>query len=262
MLQELLKRPIAFHPVLSRAFGGINEAILWQQLHYWKDKGKRKDGFIYKTKEKIEEETTLSSYQQDRARKKLQELGVLETKLIKANGAPTLHYKVHIGMVENLIMDYKETKESDYKETKESITESTQRVQHNSFSKEKEPSQLVDLNYDTNVDPETGEPLKDSFGRTRGGAKPTVKKDAHWLIGEFERACKKHLDFEPDSKKGWYYVAVETVKRKWITKKLMQEHIEDWFLDNSRTDEDVISFTACFSNTQMNRLKLSTVPKR
>ena len=135
-----------------------------------------------------------------------------------------------------------------------------QRVKENTFSDEKDFSQVEDIEYDTNVDPETGEPLKDSFGRKKG-TRPVVKKKAYWLMGEFDKACKKHLDFTPDKKKGWYYVAVDVVKKPWITKKLMQQHIHDWFMDQSKTDEEVISFTACFSTNQMNKLKLSTVRK-
>lgn len=88
-----MKRIIAFYPELSIELGGIPEAIYYQQLYYWRDKGNRPDGFIYKTKEEIEEETTLSREQQDRIKKKLIDLGWLEVKRIKANGAPTLHYK-------------------------------------------------------------------------------------------------------------------------------------------------------------------------
>jgi len=102
-LATLLIRPIAFHPSLAKLFGGINEAIYWQQLHYWGDKGGREDGFIYKTKEDIERETTLTRYQQDPVRKKLEKLGVLEVKNIKAGSAPTLHYRVNVAQVMALL---------------------------------------------------------------------------------------------------------------------------------------------------------------
>lgn len=127
-MKDLLKRPVAFHPTLARLFRGINEAIYWQQLYYWSDKGGRPDGFIYKTKEEIEEETTLTRDQQDRVRKKLEEAGYIETKLIKANGHPTVHYKVNFPLVENQLMEKRETHYSEKRETHECITESTQRV--------------------------------------------------------------------------------------------------------------------------------------
>jgi hypothetical protein len=127
-MKDLLKRPVAFHPILARLFGGINEAIYWQQLHYWSDKGGRPDGFIYKTKEEIEEETTLTRDQQDRVRKKLEEAGYIETKLIKANGHPTVHYKVNFPLVENQLMEKRVSHYSEKRVSRECITESTQRV--------------------------------------------------------------------------------------------------------------------------------------
>lgn len=101
-----LERVIAFSPVLSRLFGGVNEAIYFQQLYYWSDKGARDDGWIYKKKVEIEEETTLTRDQQDPIRKKLEKLGYLETRLIKANGAPTLHYKINAQKVNEDLMAY------------------------------------------------------------------------------------------------------------------------------------------------------------
>lgn len=86
--------PIAFYPQLARELGGdIEAAIFYQQVYYWSNKGSREDGFIYKTKEEIEQETTLTRRQQDRIRRKLVQKGWLETKIMKANGTPTLHYK-------------------------------------------------------------------------------------------------------------------------------------------------------------------------
>lgn len=88
-----MKKPIAFYPDLAIALGGISEAIYYQQLYFWGDKGKRSDGFIYKSKKEIQDETTLTRDQQDRIREKLVKGGWLEVKNLKANNAPTLHYK-------------------------------------------------------------------------------------------------------------------------------------------------------------------------
>ncbi len=73
----LSDRPIAFHPTLARLFGGINEALLFQQLAYWSNKGSDPD-WIYKTQKDLEEETTLTRTQQETARAKLRKLGVIE----------------------------------------------------------------------------------------------------------------------------------------------------------------------------------------
>lgn len=78
ILRSLLSdRPIAFHPMLARIFGGINEALLFQQLAYWSDKGSDPE-WIYKTQKDIQDEITLTRTQQENARRKLRSLGVIE----------------------------------------------------------------------------------------------------------------------------------------------------------------------------------------
>ena len=77
ILRSLLSdRPIAFHPHMARVLGGINEALLFQQLAYWSDKGADPE-WIYKTQKDTEFETTLSRTQQENARKTLRGLGVI-----------------------------------------------------------------------------------------------------------------------------------------------------------------------------------------
>lgn len=86
-------KPIAFYPKLAQELGSIEAAIYYQQLHYWSDKGYLEDGWIYKTKKEIEDETTIPARTQDRIRAKLEEMGWLEVKIAKAGGVPTTHYK-------------------------------------------------------------------------------------------------------------------------------------------------------------------------
>jgi hypothetical protein len=92
-LRALLSdRPIAFHPALARLLGGINEALLFQQLAYWSDKGDDPE-WIYKSQVELETETTLSEYQQLQARKKLKAVGVIED---ERRGVPArLYYRVN-----------------------------------------------------------------------------------------------------------------------------------------------------------------------
>lgn len=103
-----MDRPIAFYPKLARALGGIEEAIFVQQLYYWSDKSKSKDGWVYKNRIEWERETTLTPKQQKRIVRHLKDLGMLETTLKKAKGAPTLHYKLANGLVQKVLIEQDE----------------------------------------------------------------------------------------------------------------------------------------------------------
>lgn len=102
-------------------------AALLNQMIFWSDKTKRRDGFFYKTYKEWEEETFLSEYQVRRASKKLKELGFLETKLKKANGSPTLHYKLDMDALSESIVEKLKNRNQrnlsiDSEVTKESLT--------------------------------------------------------------------------------------------------------------------------------------------
>ena len=91
VLSLLTERPIAYHKPLIRKFG-LAPGVFLGQLLYWHGKGS-KDGWIYKTQEEMKEETCLSRRNQETARKKLVEAGVLEEEL---RGVPArLYYRVN-----------------------------------------------------------------------------------------------------------------------------------------------------------------------
>ncbi|PTH68883.1 replication protein [Staphylococcus agnetis] len=113
-------------------------AALLNQMIYWSDRTNRKDGYFYKSYNEWFDELHLTEYQVRRATKKLKSFGFVETALKKANGAPTLHYKVDTkevsewilkklqnGNLRNLRMDSEETKESLTEITTETTTETT-----------------------------------------------------------------------------------------------------------------------------------------
>lgn len=139
-------KPRAYSAYLARKFKSIETAIFFQQIYFWSDKGVRSDGFIYKSKREIEAETALSRYDQDKARKQLEKLNILETKLVKANGAPTMHYRVNI---DNLIAFLQKCINEDFanglengsliqkRTLRQSITESTTENTTESNRKEK-----------------------------------------------------------------------------------------------------------------------------
>lgn len=113
-------------------------AALLNQMIYWSDRTSRKDGYFYKSYNEWFEELHLTEYQVRRATKKLKGLGFVDTALKKANGAPTLHYKVDTkevsewilkklknGNLRNLRMDSEETQESLTEITTENTTQTT-----------------------------------------------------------------------------------------------------------------------------------------
>jgi len=135
-------RCIAFRPEWVEEFGDINTVIYFQQIFYWSDKGKLPDGWVFKTIEEIEYETTLTKDQQKRCREKLVAEGFIEVEKRKAlfgnsMGAPVLHFRIlrfpANALSGNSLMDYRETRQS-------SITESTTKNNNkgnNFFFKEK-----------------------------------------------------------------------------------------------------------------------------
>lgn len=100
---KILGRPIAYHPRLARLLGSVNAAILFGQLVYWSDKTKHELG-IYKTAAQIEDETGLSVKEQETARKKLKEHGVLlEThKRLEHR----LYFKIDFAAYDELVYKY------------------------------------------------------------------------------------------------------------------------------------------------------------
>ncbi len=104
MRSLLSDRPIAFHPIMARVLGGVYEALLFQQLAFWSDKGSDPE-WIYKTREELREETTLNRYQQEQARGNLRKLGVIEE---QRRGLPArMHYRIHWERVFELLEAYR-----------------------------------------------------------------------------------------------------------------------------------------------------------
>lgn len=109
IISEFLKRPIAFQPVIAKAFGSVKLGILWSQLYYWRDKTTNPEGWIYKTRQDIFEETALSRKEQENARKLGRDLGVIEEKL--AGRPATVHFRVNMPASFKLISEYLENKD-------------------------------------------------------------------------------------------------------------------------------------------------------
>ena len=99
------ERHITVPRVYLEMLGDFNTAAFLNQLIFWSDKTKRKDGYFYKTYTEWNEELLLSEYQVRRSSKILKEKGLIDTKLKRANGSPTLHYKVNMDKLSDSILN-------------------------------------------------------------------------------------------------------------------------------------------------------------
>lgn len=106
LLEKMESKVIAFRPLLARACGGVNAALFLQQFIFWSGKEMRGDGFIFKTKEEIESETTLTAKQQDTIRPRLIDMGILKTMQARVYGSPVLHYKVDFDRLCSVLIEH------------------------------------------------------------------------------------------------------------------------------------------------------------
>ena len=97
---QLVDRPIAFQRSFVRLGVGITGALLLSQIVYWQN---RMEGqWFYKTQADLEEETGLTRYEQEGARKKLVSCGVLEE---AKRGIPAkLYFRVNQVRLEALLL--------------------------------------------------------------------------------------------------------------------------------------------------------------
>lgn len=87
-------RPAGYDVALAKHLGSVPAAALFHQLQFWSNRGSRADGWFWKSGTELVDETGVSRRTIDRAIKKLVEAGMIEVRLMRANGAPTRHFKL------------------------------------------------------------------------------------------------------------------------------------------------------------------------
>lgn len=177
-------------------------ALFLSQCVYWSDRGR--DGWFYKSEKEWNEELGLSPYQVRRIREHLSDF--IEIDLRKANGAPTMHYKVKIELLTSSIMKklnnpLLRNSTIHCEETQQSLTETTTET----TIEVKKEENIFKL-YEQNI-----------------GAIPTllvddladVEKEYHpeWIEAAFKIAVEKNA-------RNWKYIY--TVLKNW------QAHGRDW----------------------------------
>ena len=165
---------------IYRAFvdftGSLEAAIMLSQLLYWTPRSERR-GWIAKSDKDFQSELSLSRYAVRDARKTLQNMGIIETKLKRFRGAPTIHYKVNQEELERLwivriqTIDYSET-DNPLFENERSLTETTPKTTKDS----PEPKPKPKTAYVQNM-----EHLEKVFADTRGTSLPDWNGDPKGL---------------------------------------------------------------------------------
>jgi hypothetical protein len=110
-------------------------AFFLSQAVYWSDRSSAAGGWFWKSYPEWLAEIGLTQYQVNRAAKKCE--AWVETKLKKANSAPTLHYRVDMDKLTEAIIKFLDNRESglsrnseiDYQETSQSLTETTSYIE-------------------------------------------------------------------------------------------------------------------------------------
>ncbi|MGH8711912.1 MAG: hypothetical protein ACREVA_11485 [Burkholderiales bacterium] len=99
---RLLDRPIAFHRCFIDLTGSVTAALFLSQAVYWQKRIPDKpDGWWYKTRTQWSEETGLSRYEQETARQRLRDAGIL---LEERRGMPAkIWYRIDQPALRNLL---------------------------------------------------------------------------------------------------------------------------------------------------------------
>ena len=115
MLMEFLDRPIAFQRAFVNLGAGITGALLLSQAVYWDKRTNDAGGWFYKTQQEWEEETGLSRYEQEGARKKLKAMGILEE---TKRGVPCkTYYRINKLELEKALIQYAENQQTSLQKT-------------------------------------------------------------------------------------------------------------------------------------------------
>ncbi len=100
---------ILYQPGLAKAFDNLSVGILLSQLLYWYGRGELADGWIWKTVDELEAETSLTYSQQKSAIKVCQSHGFLESK--KAGLPAKRHLRLDLDKLKTTLVSISKKKE-------------------------------------------------------------------------------------------------------------------------------------------------------
>lgn len=117
LLAELddISNKIMLYKPFVRYFGSLDLAIVLSEIYIWTQITKRKyperGGWFYRTYVDWEERIGLNEYSIRKSTKQLENANYIETKIAKAHGNPTCHYRSVLGKILNLMvsLNFEET---------------------------------------------------------------------------------------------------------------------------------------------------------
>jgi len=177
----LSDKPVAYHPILAKALGSVNCALLMSQLLYWDSTRTEDNREFYKTEAEIEEEIGLSRWEQNTARGKLIELGVISVSL---KGVPRrTYYTINMERLEELIENYSDA----YVEKPHTECGKT------TYCSEEKPHTITENTQKNTTETENIPPLppKKKRGRPKAEANPEVKT----CLIEYQNLLGYPIDF-------------------------------------------------------------------
>ncbi len=216
---ELLDRPIAYQRCFVSLGAGITGALLMSQAVYWSNRTRQKDDWFYKTQEEWTEETGMTRYEQETARKKLVKLGVIEE---KKQGIPCkLFFRVNFEKLKKILqtslwesrkLDCDKPTNSDV-ENQHANTETTTEITTETTSENKKLNKKVTITVDDMVNSVQGlsediasEYLDYRKKRTNIELFPSVWKAIAQVINDFNH--KTHIP--PDD------IIAKAMARAWV----------------------------------------------
>lgn len=97
---------IVVEKIFCAIMGSLTGGVFLSRLVYWHNKGGRSDGFFYKGASEWEREVYISRYYVKKHSAELEEMGLLETKLTNANGAPTYHFRFKFSLFVQMVGEW------------------------------------------------------------------------------------------------------------------------------------------------------------
>ena len=169
---------------LKKLNGNHVAALFLSQLIYWTDK--TQDGWIFKSYSDWENEIFVKEKKLREIKKELEELGLIETKIQKAYGVPTVHYRVNQDALINFLLCDDAEKKGDEPKTAETKPpkspngngqddgSDTVKMTETKPPKSPNPISNIDYNRDYNID-YTNSPQSGEEPQKRKSKKPPLR---------------------------------------------------------------------------------------